>query len=109
MRLLGDRRTHHVQDQLWLENHLVTVESEHGVTAQAQSSVSLDVAPSILGAAVMGESVQLDREAITDQGIQRVPVDPHLLDDDHPDRAHQDDEVGLEPGIGQDVSDRSDA
>lgn len=57
----------------------------------------------------MGESVQLDREAITDQGIQRVPVDPHLLDDDHPDRAHQDDEVGLEPGIGQDVSNRSDA
>ena len=45
-------------------------------------------------------ALYLDAEAVTDEGVERMPVDPHLLSHRQTDTADEFDERRLDPGVG---------
>ncbi|WP_431804266.1 hypothetical protein [Microbacterium sp. bgisy203] len=47
------------------------------------------------------EPIQLDDETLTEQSVDGVAVDPHLLAHRDTERCHERDEPRLEPGIGE--------
>ena len=83
-----------------LEQDLMIVEAQDGEAAQGESSISPKI-PAAIGCLVMSEPVELNGEAIADQPVQRVSVDPDLLRNGYADAVHEMEEVCFDPRVGQ--------
>ena len=101
MKLLGHRGDEHRLDPLPLEHHLLIVESQHRVAEQHQPRIGIHVASTSSRRAVMLEAVELDDETVTDQEVDRVPVDPHLLTDADAEAAESREEDRLQARVAQ--------
>ena len=84
-----------------LEQHLVVVEAEHDIPAHDEAGIGFQVAATVGGSAVMGESVDLRHERPPDEAVHGMPVDPDLLPDGDARPAEPVDEAGLQTGVGE--------
>ena len=96
MQSLCDGRGDDGDHPIRLEQHLVVVEAQHGVSEQDEPGVGGQVAAA-LPTLVVGEPVELHDQPLADEPVHTMAVDRHLLANADPDRPGQQHEAGLDP------------
>jgi hypothetical protein len=98
---LGDRHPHALHDVVGIGHDLVEVEAQGGVAEEREPRIRAEVAATILRRRVVREPVELDRQTVPDQAVQRMAVDPDLLSHADAGLAHQVEEPRLDARVRQ--------
>ena len=101
MRALGDGDQDRLQHVRPVEEDLLVVEPQHGVSARHEPCIGGEISTTISGTAVVCEPVYLDDEQFTDEPIDGMSVQPHLLSHGDTGGTHSVDESRLQSGIGE--------
>ena len=91
----GDRRL----DVRPVEQHLLVVEAEDGVSTQYQLRIAADVTPPLHGLAVVLESVELHDEPLADKYVDGSAIEHDLLSTSDTHASYAVDDMCLEPRI----------
>ena len=89
----GDRRL----DVRPVEQHLLVVEAEDGVSTQYQLRIAADVTPPLHGLAVVLESVELHDEPLADKYVDGSAIEHDLLPTSNAHASYAVDDMCLEP------------